>query len=214
MFHKITCNILLLFIFDTAFAAENIRILGLFRDAALVAIDGKQELLRVGDKATDGILLVSANSNAAVLEIDGARDTYTLNDVISSNFTAPTGQNTVTVAPDDQGMYWVNGSINGYQVEFVIDTGASLISMNKHQAIRMGIDYKSRGTKAITSTASGTADIYVIELVRVKVGDIQLQDIQAAVHDSDFPQAILLGNSFLRRINMRREGGLLLLYNR
>ena len=41
------------------------------------------------------------------------------------------------------------------------------------------------------------------------VGGIKLHDVQAAVHDDDFPRTILLGNTFLGRVKMIREGQML-----
>lgn len=194
---------------NNVFAIDEINIVGLFRDKAIVELDGIQRILVIGEVSPEGVLLISANSNEAVLEINGARNTYVLGNRISSQFTPPAGQKTVTIAPDNTGMYIVNGSINDFQVKFIVDTGATLISMNKHQARRIGLDYKMDGKQSISYTASGLSKIYIVKLKSVKVGDIELNNIQGAVHDGDFPQVILLGSSFLSRINMQREGKLL-----
>lgn len=204
--------LLLLFLLisaNTVFAIDEISIVGLFRDKAIVKLDGIQRILVTGKASPEGVLLISANSNEAVLEINGVRNSYSLGNHISSQFSTPTGQKTVTIAPDKMGMYIVNGSINDFQVNFVIDTGATLISMNKHQAKRIGLDYKMDGKKSLSSTASGMAKIYLVKLKSVKVGDIELNNIRGAVHDGDFPEVILLGNSFLSRIDMQTEGRLL-----
>ena len=108
----------------------------------------------------------------------------------------------------------MNGSINGFQVDFVVDTGATLISMNKHQAKRIGLDYKLTGKEARSSTASGLSKIYIVRLDKVRVGDIEISNVEGAVHDSDFPKVILLGNTFLNRVNMKREGKILQLQDR
>lgn len=190
-------------------AVEEINIVGLFRDRAIVELDGVRRILVPGQVTPEGVVLISANSREAVIKINGIQHTYTLGNHISSSFQGPTGHKTVTIAPDSTGMYVVNGSINDFQVEFIIDTGASFISMNKHQARRIGIDYKMDGKKQLSSTASGLDKIYVVKLGKVTVGDIVLKDVQGAVHDSDFPQQILLGSTFLSRVNMQREGRLL-----
>ena len=193
----------------SVFAVDNLNIVGLFRDRAIVELDGVRRILVPGKPTPEGAVLISANSLEAVIEINGVKNTYTLGSHISSQFKGPTGQKTVTVAPDSTGMYVVNGSINDFQVEFIIDTGASFISMNKHQAERLGLNYKMDGEKKYSSTASGMDKIYVIKLSKVTVGDIVLKDVQGAIHDGDFPQQILLGSTFLSRINMKREGRLL-----
>ncbi len=206
--YKNICLLLLLFSMP-CMAVEKITVIGLFKDKAIVNIDGKQHVLTAGKTSPEGVKLISSNSREAVLEINGKQDTYTLGTHISSEFTPPSPGTTVTIAPDSSGMYEVNGSINGFQVKFVVDTGATLISMNKHNANRIGLNYKLEGQESVAQTASGYSKIYLVNLKEVLVGDIKLHNIQGAVHDDDFPKVILLGNSFLNRVNLSREGSLL-----
>jgi aspartyl protease family protein len=106
-------------------------------------------------------------------------------------------------------MYQVNGSINEFQVKFLVDTGATLVSMNGRQAKRLGINYKMDGQESLSETASGLSKIYIVNLKTVMVGGIKIHDVKAAVHDGDFPRIILLGNTFLGRVKMIREGQML-----
>jgi len=190
-------------------AAADIVILGLFKDKAILQIDGRSYTLTTGDSTADGIRLIAADSEQAVLEVDGKRMVYTLGAHIGNNYSPPAPGLIVTITPDSQGMFWVNGHINSHHTRFVVDTGATLISMNKHEAVRLGIDYKQRGEPAIAMTASGQDTVYIVNLGSVYVGEIQLDNVAAAVHDSDFPQVILLGNSFLNRVSMKRDGQVL-----
>jgi aspartyl protease family protein len=206
---KVVLFTLIVIFIQSVFAIEKITILGLFKDKAVVTLDGKRRVLNVGKTSPEGATLISATSKEAVIEIDGIQETYTLGTHISSSFTAPSAGKKVTIGPDASGMYRVNGSINNYQVNFVVDTGATLISMNKHQAKRIGLNYKLEGKEAVSNTASGLAKVYLIKLEKVKVGDIELRDVQSAVHDGDYPDVILLGNAFLSRVNMHREGRIL-----
>ena len=195
-------------------AIDKINILGLFKNKIIAKIDGKQHVLAVGGESPEGIVLISSNSNEAIIEINGTRETYTLGSHIGGQFSKPEAGKVSTIAPDRQGMYWVNGSINGFQVDFVVDTGATLISMNKHQAKRIGLNYKLEGSESTSSTASGISKIYIVQLDKVKVGDLEIRNVTGAVHDSDFPEVILLGNSFLNKVNMKREGKILQLQQR
>lgn len=201
-------TVILVFI-QPAIAIEKIVIVGLFKDKAIVTLDGKQRVMSVGKTTPEGATLISANSKEAVIEIDGKQEPYTLGSHISTHFASPTGGKKVIIAPDPGGMYLVNGSINGFQVNFVVDTGASVISMNKHQAKRIGLKYKLEGEEGVSYTASGKNKVYLIELKKVKVGDIEIRNVQAAVHDGDHPAVILLGNTFLSRVDMNREGRIL-----
>ncbi|OGT76815.1 MAG: hypothetical protein A2W76_02300 [Gammaproteobacteria bacterium RIFCSPLOWO2_12_47_11] len=207
-------GLMLLLLSIPCMAVEKITVVGLFKDKAIVHIDGKQRILTIGKTSPEGVKLISANSREAVIEIDGNQETYTLGTHISGEFTAPASGTTVTIAPDSTGMYEVNGSINGFLVKFVVDTGATLISMNKHHANRIGLNYKMEGEESLSETASGYAKTYLVKLKEVRVGDIVLNDVQGAVHDGEFPSVILLGNSFLGRVNMMREDKILQLKKR
>jgi aspartyl protease family protein len=175
------------------------------RDNSLCA-KCKQHLLRAGQASPEGVKLISANSNQAVIEDLGKQSTLTLGRSISSNFSAPRNQR-MKIVPDARGMYRTTGSINGFPVNFMVDTGATLVSMNRQQAKRLGIDYKIEGVPAVSSTASGYSRIYLVKLKRVKIGEIELRNIKAAVHDGDFPKITLLGMSFLGQLEMLSSGG-------
>ena len=203
------CLILFLAVIEPVLCADKIRVLGLFRDKALVEVDGTRHLLERGKASPEGVLLISADSSEAIIENNGVQASYTLDTRISGKYGKPTGIKTVTLTPDEQGMYWTTGTINDVEMRFVVDTGATLISMNRHEAEKAGIDYKSEGIKTFSNTAGGRDPVYVVRLHKVKIGDILLRDIYAAVHESDYPEVTLLGNSFLNRVDMEREGRIL-----
>jgi aspartyl protease family protein len=189
-------------------AVESIKVVGLFTNKAIVEIDGKRRVLAVGKENRFGVRLILADSQAAVIEIDGERKRYTLgtHTAIGTNYTEPGARATVRVFPDPTGMYTINGSIQGFPVRFLIDTGATLIAINRNQAKRIGLNYKVDGQIGQAATASGTVKAYYLTLKRVKVGDIELRDVPATVLDGDHPQLALLGNSFLGRLDMQRDG--------
>jgi aspartyl protease family protein len=97
-------------------------------------------------------------------------------------------------------------------VRFVVDTGATLVSLSSADAERLGIDY-TKGVASLVSTANGVANAWKIKLDTVRVGNITLNSVDAAVVAS---RAVppLLGMSFLNRMDMRREGGLLTITKR
>ena len=189
-----------------ATAVDNIVVLGLFKDKVMVEIDGKRRMLSAGQSSPEGVTLIAANSDKAILDVDGKRSTYRLGSHITTKYSKPAEGVSVQIWPDAYGMYQTQGNINGYPVNFLVDTGATLIAMNRNTARRLGLSYKLDGIEGRTSTASGIAKAYYIVLKKVKVGHILLHDIQAAVIDSDFPNEVLLGNSFLNRVKMSREG--------
>ncbi len=196
-----------------AAAISKITVVGLFKNTAIVMIDGTRRLLRSGDTSPEGVTLISATSAEAVLEIDGEQKRYALGGQIGGSYARPK-QATVRIWPTQNRMYLVIGSINGYPVDFIVDTGATLVSLSGREARRLGIDYRVVGTPGQSSTASGIDKIYVVNLDRVKVGDIELRNVKGAVHDGDFPPATLLGMSFLGRLNIRQNGQVLELEKR
>jgi aspartyl protease family protein len=103
-------------------------------------------------------------------------------------------------------MYTVEGSVNQFPVRFLVDTGATTVALSKRQARRLELDYELKGIEGMTSTASGIARAYHLTLKKVKVGDIELNNVEAVIIDSDFPLVSLLGMSFLNRVDMTRNG--------
>lgn len=192
-----------------AAAVEKIVVLGLFKDKAVATIDGKRRVLVKGEPTPEGVVLVSSSAEEAVLEVDGVRGTYELGSHIASSFAAPEEKAPVRIWPGARGMYVVDGSINGFPVEFLVDTGASSIAINRAEARRIGIDYLVEGRRGRVSTAGNVVDAYGVVLERVRVGHIELEDVPATVIDTDHDSGVLLGNSFLNRVNLRREGAVL-----
>ena len=190
-------------------AIDKIVVNGLFQDKAIVTIDGKQRVLKKNEPSPEGALLIEANSKEAIIEIDGKQEIYTLGTQISGSFKKARDGKKLILAPDSNGMYNVNGTINGSNVSFVVDTGATLVSMNSNIAKRLGIDYKLEGEEGAVYTASGKDKIYLVNLKKIRVGDIELDNVKGAVHEGDFPVTTLLGMSFLSRLDMKREGRVL-----
>ncbi len=197
-----------------AHADGDIHIKGLFRDKALLEIDGRQRLLRKGERTPEGLLLISADSKGAVLEYRGKRASYKMGSRISGTYAAPQTPPKVRIWPSTRGMYRTTGSINGQTVDFLVDTGATSIAMNRNEAKRLGIDYLVKGELGWASTASGVTRSYSLRLKKVRVGDIELRGVEAAVIDGNFPRITLLGMSFLGRLDMQRKGGALELKKR
>ncbi|GAB1264099.1 retropepsin-like aspartic protease family protein [Aurantivibrio infirmus] len=200
----------IIFISKPAVALE-IVVKGLFKDTAILIVDGQQKMLKAGKRSDEGILLISADSRSAIVEIDGVRQTLTIEKFapISTKSTEPE-KATVRINATDGGHYYTQGRINGRAVDFLIDTGATTIAMNRPTAEKLGIQYE-KGEKIRVSTANGIAEAYRVRLNSVRIGNVEVKYVDAAVSLGDFPSKILLGNSFLSRVNMRTESGLLIL---
>jgi aspartyl protease family protein len=193
---------------------QDILVLGVFPDRAMIQVDGDRRVLRVGEAGDDGIRLLSTDSRAGhvVLEIDGKRRQVTLGGRVGGSFQSRQGAQ-ARIFADSSGAYTTSGSINGRSVTFLVDTGATAVAMSSSEARRLGIDY-ARGEVTQVATASGTAFAYRITLDRVRVGDIEQRGVRAVVITGDSPRVPLLGMSFLSRLEMRNEGQALVLEQR
>lgn len=204
---KIVFSFLLLLLLSplsNAFASHKIKVMALFTDKAMLVIDGNQKLLKKGQKY-NGVKLISSDSEAVVLEMHGQQKKFKLGSEITTSFKKQDPGKELVVWKDMYDMFRIHGSINNYSVHFLIDTGASSIALNSNTASRVGLDYK-KGTPMQASTASGISKGYRITLDKVKIGHILLYNIEAAVLEGSFPTEILLGQTFLSRIHMTRDG--------
>jgi len=113
---------------------------------------------------------------------------------------------------DSAGHFFSGGSINGKSVRFLVDTGATTVGIGQGEAERLGLDYK-KGAQSLSGTAAGIVPVYRVSLGAVRIGDVQLYDVEATVLPSQMP-FILLGNSFLNRFQMKRENDKLTLDKR
>jgi len=193
-----------------AFAAEaekvisHIEVMALFKNKAMVSINDKQHLLKVGDKATSGVKLIQASAKYAVLEVNGKRSKYNLGNRVRASYTK-TEKKKVQIYRDGQGMFKTVGSINGYTVNFLVDTGASVIALNSALARRLGLQYKLKGEETMVATASGRALAYSVRLDQVKIGEIMLRNIDAVILEGNDPETPLLGMSYLGRLKMNND---------
>ena len=105
------------------------------------------------------------------------------------------------------------GQVNGAHVRFLVDTGATLVTLSASEAKRLGIDYR-RGQQAVSQTANGRVLVYRVRLDSVTVGGMTIRDVDAVVNDAPGMEVSLLGMSFLNRTEMRREGANLTLTKR
>ena len=193
-----------------AVAAPQVQVVGLFPGAAVLNIDGQRKLVKVGQTGPEGVQVVSADSHKAVLRVGGVEQTYELSrEYNSGGYAAPSARTEMSIARGTNGHYWVAGTINNQNAQFLVDTGATSIAMNEGEARRLGIDYRASGTPMMASTASGTVKSWRVMLNSVKLGGIELLGVEAAVVEGDYPTEILLGMSFLNRVGWREEQGMM-----
>ena len=190
-------------------AIENLQVQGLFSNKVVLNVDGKRHVIAAGKITPEGIKVISVNKTGAILEIDGEKKQYNLGSgsgsAISTSFSERKSSKE-TIYKNSGGMYQTYGNINGRSVHFLVDTGASAVAMNTQQAKNLAIDYEKYGTVTRVSTASGFEKGYRIRLKSVTVGDITEKNVEALVIDGKHPGPILLGMTFLGRLNVEHGG--------
>ena len=194
-----------------AVAAE-VRVVGLFPGAAVLNVDGRRQLLKVGQEGPGGVQLLEADGRGALLRVEGVERRYELTrDYGTGEGFAPPGKARLGVARGEGGHYWVAGAVDGQPVQFLVDTGATTVALSESQARRLGVDYRGDGRPVRVSTANGTAQGWQVKLNRVKVGSLEVLGVEAVVLQGDSPGTALLGMSFLNRVRWREEQGMLML---
>ncbi len=217
--HKLVsiCRYLVVVAFSTTSLSADelsIQVVGLFKNTAIVIIDDEQRVLKVNQPSPEGLILKSADSKKAIIEHNGQLITLTMNDNAPTSFSQDFSKNETSVnspkkslnllrQPD--GMYRVRGTINNISVMFLVDTGATSIAMNHLTAQKIGVPFRT-GEKIRAATASGIVEAFRVNLSSVRVGDLELKNVEGAVIVGSQPDQVLLGMSFLGQFKIEHNG--------
>ncbi len=193
-------------------AATDVALIGVVPGkAAVLAIDGgNPKLVKIGN-SWKGMRVISVDKQHAVIEIDGAQRRLPLGQHYRSGAQTSDRQK-VVLAADPRGHFVVDGAVNGGRVRFILDTGATVVALPGVDANRLGIDFR-KGRQGRINTANGMTTAWGIQLATVKVGDIELRNVDAVVVENGLEIA-LLGMTFLNRVEMQREGSTMTLIRR
>jgi len=192
--------------------ATDVGLAGLFSGRALLTINGgAPRIVALGAKTDEGVKVLAIEGETATLEVDGKKRILRVGQNVASQSSGG-GPATAVLTADNAGHFVTMGSINGGSVRFLVDTGASMVSLGAGDARRLGID-PNKGDSGRMQTANGVTMVSHVKLDTVRVGDIVLNNVDAAVHQHDMPIA-LLGMSFLNRMEMQRSGDTMTLKKR
>jgi aspartyl protease family protein len=183
---------------------------------ALLVIDGQPRVVEVG-ATVQGVRLLSLSGTQAEVEVGGQRRVLLAGASQvrvggGESASASTGGSEIVLSAGAGGHFTTDGQINGKAVTFLVDTGASAIAMGQADADRLGINYKS-APRGFAGTANGRIPVNLVTLSSVRVGDVEVANVEAVVMPSAL-QHVLLGNSFLTRFQMKRDNDTLRLTKR
>jgi aspartyl protease family protein len=195
------------------FAQTSVLLAGRMGDKALLVIDGKPRTLAPG-QASEGVKLLRFIGDSAEVETARGRLAVALGGAPAQigGTPPPAAAREVTIAASSGGHFVAPGTINGKPVTFMVDTGATLVAMGRADADRLGIDL-SNARAGMSQTANGPVPMLIVTLNSVRVGELELNNVGAAVMPLPMPM-VLLGNSFLSRTQMRRENDVMRLERR
>jgi aspartyl protease family protein len=197
-----------------AHAASSVMLTGTIGSRAILIVNGAPPKTVAVGESFQGVKLVSLQAEQAVVESEGKRVTLRMDTPVSigGNGGGSSGGTRIVLPADSRGHYMTQGAINGRTVTFMLDTGATTIALSAADAQRIGLDY-SKGQPVQMSTANGVSQGYRLRLRSVRVGDVEVYDIDAIVSEQPMP-FVLLGNSFINRFSMRRDADQMVLEKR
>jgi aspartyl protease family protein len=205
---------LLLVIAATA-QSQSVTLSGMVGSKALLIVDGSAPKIVASGDSFQGVKVLSTQGDSAVLMVGGKRLNVRVGDApasVGEQSGSKSSGSKIVLTAGDGGHFLTAGSINGKSVQFMVDTGATTIAMGAAEAKRMGIDYAA-GKPVRMNTANGQALGYLLTLNSVRIGDVEVQNVEAIVAQQAMPY-VLLGNSFLTRFSMRRDNDQMVLERR
>ncbi|MEO7244589.1 MAG: retropepsin-like aspartic protease [Rubrivivax sp.] len=186
--------------------ARQVALAGRMGAKALLVIDGQTALLAAGEARSGVRLLALEGDDRARVEWDGRSVSLRLGAApvaLGGSADTRSGGREVVLAAGPGGHFLGSGAINGRPVQFMVDTGATVVALSRAEAVRLRLDLSGARPVAL-STANGVVAAQQLTLSAVTLGDVTVANVRAVVVPAPMPH-VLLGNSFLQRFQMRRE---------
>lgn len=184
-------------------APRSVQLSGQMGRKALLLVDGQPLTLAVG-QTQRGITLQALDAEGALVEWGGRTSRLAVGAAPASVGANPVaGGRSIVLTAGPGGHFMAQGTVNGRAQRFMVDTGATTVALSRADAERLGVDWQ-RGQPVAMNTAGGVIQGHRVILDTVKVGEVTLARVEAVVMPTAMPFG-LLGNSFLSRLQMRRD---------
>lgn len=162
--------------------------------SAILAVLGTF-MAQVADRMTQSRTPIAAADRAKVM-----------NAFASMDF-PQTGSRTVSLVPDSRGHFQTDARIDGRDIGFLVDTGATVIALTERDAARIGIrPYPSDYTMNVT-TANGSAKAASARITSIDIGGVVVRDVDALVMPDKVLSQNLLGMAFLSKLKRFEYSG-------
>ncbi|HEY4037309.1 MAG TPA: TIGR02281 family clan AA aspartic protease [Burkholderiaceae bacterium] len=194
--------------------AQNVAATGIMGQRALLVIDGAAPAILAPGDSRDGVTLISVQGDQVLVEVHGNRQSVRVGDVpVSVSATPNSASATRIVLNSGPGGHFIaSGQINGASVQFLVDTGATDVSMSVQEADRIGLQYRA-GQRIMLNTANGAVPGYQVHLDTVRLSGVEVYNVEAIVSATSMP-FVLLGNTFLTHFQLKQENDSLTLEKR
>ena len=192
--------------------AQTLRLAGILGGKALMVSGSNAPRAVAPGESIDGVRVVSVSRESVVIESVGGRETLHLGAEPVSVGTHGSAPQQLTLYADARGHFVSGGQINGRPVQYMVDTGATAVSLGRAEAERLGIRVQ-QGQPVRMQTANGVAEGWRVRLDSVRIGALEQRGVEAIITSEPMPY-VLLGNSFLKPYEMTRKGNELLLQKR
>ena len=169
----------------------------------------------------EGVRVIAVAGDRVTVELAGQRRNLSvgLGDFSTPRRSSPgaddktEGHGSMVLTADSNGQFSARVEVNGVSATFLVDTGASVVTLPASLARRANVNLE-RATPITIATANGRTQGYRVLLNTVKLGTLAANLVEAVVVDDAKLPFALLGMSFLNRMNLRREGDSLTLQQR
>jgi len=185
--------------------AADIALIGVIGEkAAVIALNGGEpKTVKLG-QTWNGVKIIAVEKTRATIEFEGKQRILALGQHYRSTPVSDARQ-TATLAADARGHFFADATVNDQPLRLVVDTGASVVVLSAADAARLSIDWRD-APRANMQTANGRNIGYHVKIDRIRVGGIELRNVDGVVLEQGLGSYGLLGMSFLNRLEMRREG--------
>lgn len=164
---------------------DGVKLISADSNSATFVVEGKRQVLKMGQAASVATTAVPVNGEAAV-------------------------NSPVNLYADPNGHFHGNLSINGVSLKYLVDTGATTVAMNSGDAKYAKIDYE-KGQRVPVSTANGVVNAYYLKVNSLKIGAMIFYNVEVGVVEGGSPTEVLLGMNVLNQLDMRRENSIMTL---
>ncbi|OJX30174.1 MAG: peptidase A2 [Burkholderiales bacterium 68-12] len=195
----------------SASAAPAVTLAGMLGGKALLVVDGSPPKGVAPGQTHLGVKVLSVTRDEAVIELDGRQSTLRVGESPVSVGNPGAGRR-IVLKSDSRGHFIQQGLINGRVMQFMVDTGATTVAIGRPDAERMGLPYQ-QGQAVMLNTANGATQGWRLRLDSVRLGDVEVFQVDAIVTPQAMPY-VLLGNSFLGQFQMTRTNDQMVLEKR